>query len=159
MSEKTVQVILNSTKAITGSANNNANFFIDWSAILEMDTPYKMHWTYVGGQNTYNGTKPALVSLNFNFEVYEAGSIGGAQSSNIVGFLKPVVISGGTNTCFLTAETNTNEPIYMERRPLNSFLNVKIVDANGNLWLDNAATPVVPALWVLTLHFIKADKP
>ena len=156
MTEKVVQVVLNTSNYIAGSTNNNANYNIDWSSILKPNIPYKMHFTYLGGQNVYNGTKPAFISVNFNFEVFEAKLAIGAINSNLIGFLAPVVIAPGSNTVYLQAQTNTNEPVYLERRPLNNNFNVKIVDIDGNLWLDNAATPVVPANWVLTLHFTEA---
>lgn len=159
MSEKVVQVLLNTTNYINGSTNNNATYNIDWGAILKHDTPYKLHWTYIGGQNIYNGTKPALVSINFNFDVYQAsGTSVGAGTSNIIGFLKPIVITPASNTAFLTADTATNEPVYMQRRPLNNQFTVQILDVNGNLWTDNNASPAVPANWVLTLHFTEAER-
>jgi hypothetical protein len=159
MAERVTQIILNTTNYISGSTNNNASYYIDWGAILKPNVPYKLHWTYMGGLNTYNGTKAAFVSINFNFNVYQAsGTAIGASTSNIVGFLKPVVITPASNTVFLMADTATNEPVYMERRPLNNNFNVQIVDVNGALWLDNAATPVVPANWSLTLHFTEAER-
>ena len=159
MGEKVVQVILNTTNYISGSTNNNATYYVDWSAILKPNTPYNLHWTYMGGQNTYTGTKAAYVAINFNFEVYQAsGTALGALTSNIIGFLKPIILTPGTNTVYLMADTATNEPVYMERRPLNNTFTVQILDANGALWLDNAATPAVPASWVLTLHFTEIKK-
>ena len=159
MTERVTQVILNTTNYISGSTNNNANYYVDWSAILKPGIPYKLHWTYMGGQNIYNGTKPAYVSVNFNFDVYQAsGTAIGASTSNIIGFLKPIIIVPASNTAYLMADTATNEPVYMGRRPLNNNFNVQIVDVNGNLWTDNAATPAVPANWVLTLHFTEAEK-
>lgn len=155
---KTTQIVLNTSNYISGSTNNNATYSIDWNAILKPNTPYKMHWTYIGGQNVYNGTKQALVTIDMNFAVYEAGTNFGAKTSNVIGFLAPVIIAPGSNTVYLTAQTNTNEPVYLERRPLNSTFNVKIVDTAGNLWTDNNATPELPANWVLTLHFTEAER-
>lgn len=155
---KTTQVVLTTSNYISGSTNNNAKFSIDWNSVLKPYIPYKMHFTYLGGQNVYNGTKPAFVSIDFNTAVYQAGTSVSAINSNLIGFLAPVIIQPGSNTVYLQAQTNTNEPVYLERRPLNSIFNVRIVDIDGNLWTDNATTPAVPASWVLTLHFTEAEK-
>ena len=158
MSEKVVQVVLTSSNWISGSVSNNANYFIDWNAILKPNVPYKFHWSYIGGTNIYDGTKPAFVEFDFTKEVYLAGSTGGAQTSNIVGFLIPVVITPSTNTCFLTANLNTNEPVWMASRPHRNLFNVKIVDSTGALWTDNAGTPAVPAGWTIIIHFTEAEQ-
>ena len=159
MSEKVVQVILNTTNYISGSTNNSASYYVDWAAILKPNMPYKLHFTYIGGQNIYNGTKPALVSINFNFDVFStSGTAIGASSSNLIGYLKPIIITPASNTAFLTADTATNEPVYMERRPLNNNFTVSIVDVNGALWTDNNSTPAVPANWIMTLHFTEAER-
>lgn len=155
---KTTQVVLTTSNYLPGSTNNDAKYLIDWSAILKPNTPYKVHFTYIGGLNTYTGNRQALVSFDFNTAVYQATSNVGAVNSNIVGFLTPVIVQPASQTVYLVAQTNTNEPVYMERRPLNTLFNVKIVDINGNLWVDNNATPAVPANWVLTIHFTEANR-
>lgn len=155
---KSTQIVLNTSNYISGSTNNDAKYSIDWNTILKPNTPYKMAWSYIGGQNVYNGTKPALLTIDMNMDVFEAGTNFGAKNSNVIGFLAPVIIQPGTNTVYLTAQLNTNEPVYLERRPLNSTFNVKIVDVNGNLWTDNDATPQLPANWVMTLVFTEAER-
>jgi len=65
-SKRIVNVVLNSNNAIAGSTNNNANYNIDWGAILKDNTPYRLHWNYVGQPNTLtNLSKLAVVQVNF----------------------------------------------------------------------------------------------
>lgn len=159
MTERVVQVILTTSNWISGSVSNNANYMVDWAAILKPNVPYKMHFTYIGGTNIYDGTKPAFVEINFTKEVYVAGSTGGAQTSNVIGFLQPIVLTPSSNTCYLSANTSTNEPVWMATRPYRNQFNVRIVDSSGNLWTDNTSpTPVVPAGWSIILHFTEAER-
>ena len=77
----------------------------------------------------------------------------GANRSQILGFLKPIVLVGSTGTCYLQAETNTNEAIRLNNRPLNNFITISIYDQSGALFTDNAGVPANPADYVLSLHF------
>ena len=71
MGGKTVNVILNSNNAISGSTNSNATYNVDWGAMLKDNTPYRLHWTYVGQPNTFTAaTKLAQVQINFTMEQY-----------------------------------------------------------------------------------------
>ena len=149
-----IHVILNSQNKASGT-NQQATYVIDWNAILKPNTPYKCHFTYLGGANVITGTKLALVYADFTGqEVYQNSSSNmGAQRSQMIGFLKPIVLVGSTSTCYLQAETNTNEEFKLNNRPMNNMITISIRDGTGALFSDNAGTPANPADYVLTLHF------
>lgn len=155
---KSINVILNSKNVVSGDAQF-ATYYFNWSSVLDLNKKYKMHWTYLGGQNTYTGTKLATVYLGINTNSYQAGSSNGAQSTLCIGFLKPVVLVGSSNTVYLQAEDNTNLPVYLESCPQNNQFTVGIY-TNANppvLWTDNAGTPVKPTDYILTLRFTEIE--
>ena len=150
---KQINVILNS-KSKTSGTTNEATYFINWKSILDPKKKYFLHWTYLGGSNTYTGTKLALVYLNFNSNTFTNNT----QTLQCIGFLKPIVLVGASNTVYLQAEDNTNLPVYLNSMPMNNNLVVSIYDNSGTLWKDNAATPVVPTDYILTLKFTEVDE-
>jgi len=164
--KRVIQVICNSANAMSGSTTTNATFMVDWNAILEPQTPYHVHFTYLGGVNTYvNGTttatNPALLWANFNTLSYIVPKLssftstnGSPVSSGFLGVLEPEVVDRTTRSCFLRASTETNNAVWMERRPLNNMFNIKILDTDYNTWVDQSGNAL--ANWVLNLHFIKA---
>jgi len=149
-----IHVILNYANRVSGNSQS-ATYVIDWNAVLKPNQAYSCHFTYIGGANVITGTKLALVYADFNGqEVYQNSSTSnGANRSQILGFLKPIVLVGSTGTCYLQAETNTNEAIRLNNRPLNNFITISIYDQNGALFTDNAGVPANPADYILSLHF------
>jgi hypothetical protein len=153
---KSVSVILNSNNAVSGDTQK-ANYYMNWSAILDNKKSYTMHWTYLGGANVYNGSKLPCVYLSFNTNSYMANS-NGAPSTLMVGFLKPIVLVGSTGTVYFTAEDNTNLPLYIEANSMSPNFSVSILNtANPPVpYTDNTSpTPINPASYVLSLRFIE----
>lgn len=162
---KFVNVVLNSNNALSGSATNDATYYVDWSAILE-NKPYKLHFTYIGGRNTIQGlnNKLAQVFVNFGNTFNYANKNNtmpsqGAMTSQFLGFLQPTVFVGASNYDYLQALDSTNVPTYLTNRPMNNTFKVQIYDSQATpaLWLDEAATPVVPAPYILVLSFREID--
>lgn len=163
---KIVNVVLNSNNAVNAAAlfanNNKLQYFIDWGAILKDNKSYRLHWTYIGGINTFSsaGYKLPQVRIDFNMENYlGVTSSYGAPTSTFIGTLQArQVIS--TTTYGLYCDDSGNLPIYLERRPYNNLFTVSILnsDATPGLWLDNAAIPVPPANYILTLSFQEVDE-
>lgn len=147
-------VIFNSKNLISGNTQS-ASYMVDWNAILKPNTQYLCHFTYIGGANVYTGTKLACVYVDFNSQnIYQnLSSANGASTSQMIGFLKPIVLVGSSNTCYLQSETITNEEFLLTNRPSNGMVNIRILDNSGLPFLDNAGTPAVPSDYVLTLHF------
>ena len=158
MSSKVVNVILSSTNVLSGNTQQ-ANYFVDWASILKDNKKYILHFTYLGGTNTYLGTKLAILYADLQTSNVKAHN-GGAYSSQILGFLKPIVLVGASNYAYLQAEDNTNTPTYLTHRPTNNNFTISIYDnaANPSLFLDNAAIPAIPAPYVLTLSFREVDE-
>lgn len=156
--KKTISIVLASANALSG-ATNNAYFMIDWNAILEPHTPYVISFCYFGGLNSYDGIKPALVSIDFNTNSYKLGSTNFTlATSNILGILEPYVLKPNVNNVYLSATTDTNKPVYIERRPSNNIFNIRILRTDlTTLWIDDSS--VLPANWIITLHFTKALSP
>lgn len=156
---KSINVILNSKNVVSGDAQS-ATYYFDWSSCLDRNKKYKLHFTYLGGQNTYTGAKLALVYLGINTNSYNAGTSSNYGNTLCIGFLKPIVLVGASNTCYLQAEDNTNLPIHLDSCPMNNQFTVAIY-TNANppvLWTDNAATPIKPADYVLTLKFTEVEE-
>jgi len=166
---KIVNVVLNSNNAITGSTTQSANYFMNWGAILEDNTPYYLHFTYIGGNNYITGANLATVYANFNTSnKFNTSSTQSASSTTMLGFLKPIVLVGSTNTCYYQAEDNTNVPTYLSSRPQNNTFNISIFD-NANppvLYKDNtptavgppATSPQNPAAYIIVLSFRKVNE-
>lgn len=151
---KIVNVVLNSNNKVSGT-NNNATYFINWGSILKEQTPYKMHWTYVGQPNTLTAaSKLAQVTIDFQMEQYlNKSSTYGAPTTQCIGVLRSFYLNGTTN--YLFSDDGNNPPIYFKNRPYNDTLTVQVLtnDATPVAWLDNAATPAVNGNYILTLSF------
>lgn len=156
---KIVNVVLNSNNKVSG-ANNDAQYFIDWGAILQNRKKYKMHWTYVGQANTITiATKVAQVQVDFNTRSYlNKSSTFGAPSTQFIGTLRTFYVNGTIN--YLFADDNNNPPIYLNSRPQNNTFRVQVLnnDATPAAWVDNAGTPVVNNNYILTLSFQEIDE-
>ena len=154
-SKKVVNVILNSNNALAGSTNNNANYNVDWGAILKDKTAYRLHWTYVGQANTLTiASKLAQVQVNFVMENYlNKSSTLGAPSTFAIGVLRSAYLNNTLNVLY--AGDNDNAPVYIANRPYNNIFNVQVLtnDATPVAWTDNAGVPVANAPYMLTLSF------
>lgn len=155
-SSKIVNVVVNSNNALAGSTNNDAQYNIDFGAILKPRTPYQLHFTWVSQPNTITAaTKIAQVQIDFNMEQYSAGSIYGAPTSLTIGCLRTFYVNGTVN--YLFADDSNNAPTYLQNRPMNNTFRVQVLtnDAVPVPWTDNAGVPVPNNNYILTLSFIE----
>ena len=153
--KKTVKVICDYyTMALTGKTTQNATFMIDWNAILKPNTPYYVNYTMMGGLQAYDGTKPAYVQTNLNLTSYRGGIEMRAQTDNTLGIIQPLLERPTGSNCLFYDDITSNYNSYMERRPNNNFLNIRIVDGLGNAWTTPASA--APDGWVIELHFTEA---
>lgn len=165
--KKVIQLICNSQNAMSGSTTNDAKFFVDWNVLLEPDTPYHLHFTYLGGNNLYFDSTTGIGNAAFlwsnfttksyivpNTSAFSSTSSGQPVSSGIIGLLFPQLIDRPTRTTFIQSTTYDNNEVWMERRPNCNIFNIKIIKTDYSLWTDS--TGAVPANWTLTLHFTKA---
>ncbi len=140
-----VNVIFNSNYKTSGT-NSNAQYYMDWSAILKSNRKYLVQWTYVSQTNTFTTPKIASVYINIYGENYSASTHGAPTSTNM-----GALFVGSA----LYATTNDNTPILINDRPTNNNVNVQIL-TNDNPpveWTDNAPIPVGPNDYILTLTF------
>lgn len=160
MTSKIVNVVLNSNNKVSGT-NNQATYYMDWSAILKNNTPYYLHFTYIGGRNVCDGQKLATVYVDFNTSSNKQNSSTsfGASSTQMLGYLKIQQLAPNNNFNYLTAEDNTNCRLYLESRPLNNNFTVTIFDnaAPPTLFTD-ASGNAVPANYILILSFQEANE-
>lgn len=151
-----INVVLNSRNVISGNAQS-ATYGINWSAVLDRRKKYMMHFNYLGGQNVYTGSKLACVYFGIPTDTIMADNNTGSSYTQMIGFLKPIVLVGSTNTVYLQAEDNTNLPVFMNCPQSNTFT-VEIRDNLGALYTDNAGTPAIPADYVMMLRFIEVEE-
>jgi hypothetical protein len=158
---KSVSVILNSNNAISGNTQKS-EYFIDWNSVLDKNKSYIMHFTYLGGQNTYTASKLPCLYLSFNTNSYITSTTANTIRTQMIGFLKPIVFGGSgggggsENSCYLQADYNTNLPLYVEAGSMSPNFSVSILtSANPPLpYTDTATLP--PAQYVLSLRFTES---
>lgn len=162
MCGKIVNVVINSNQKITttpAGANNDAEYFVDWGAILKDRTPYKLHWTYVGQPNTLGATsKLAQVQVDFQLEQYlNNTSMTGAPTTQTIGCLRSFYLNSTIN--YLFADDGNNTPIYLNNRPYNNRFRVRVLtnDAVPVPWQDGAGAGAVNGNYMLTLSFQEMD--
>ena len=151
--KKSFKVIFNSNDKVAGSTNSNAQFYIDWSAILKDNQEYSMTWSYEGQANTFTeNTKIATVNINLFGNIFNASGtfINGAINSTNIGVL--IQNQGG-----LYGDINFNTPIHFNSRPNNNNVNIQILnnDRPPTDWVDNDDPILGPNHYILILNFIE----
>ena len=154
MLNNSINVVLNSKNVISGNTQS-ATYGISWSSILKKDKRYQMHFTYLGGANNYTGTKLPIVYFGIPTDTVIAGNNTNANYSQIIGFLKPVVLAGASSTSYFQAEDNTNLPTVLTC-PQSNIFTIEIRDNTGALYTDNASA--IPADYVMILRFIEIEE-
>ena len=149
--KKSFKVIFNSNDKVAGSTNSNAQFYIDWSAILKDNQEYSMSWSYEGQANTFTeNTKIATVNINLFGNIFNANGsfINGAINSTNIGVL--IQNQGG-----LYGDINFNTPIHFNSRPNNNNVNIQILnnDNPATEWVDNDDPILGPNNYILILNF------
>ena len=148
---KSFKIIFNSNTKVGGSTNNNANYYLDWSAVLKDNQQYTMSWSYYGQTNNLTGNcLIATVNMNLFANIFMANGtfLNGAINTQNIGVLSPK----GNG---LYGDINFNTPIHFNSRPTNNNVNIQILN-NDNPpieWLDNATVPVEPNNYILILTF------
>ena len=146
--KKTATINFNSNFELSGT-NNNANYYIDWSAILDDNKKYILTWTYDAQQQATNAftnlTKLASVNINIFANNYNASTYG-AGITQTIGSLKP-------DNNALYADTSVNMPLFLHSRPLDNNVNIQILtnDNPAVAWTD--ALAAVPNNYILTINF------
>jgi hypothetical protein len=149
---KTYKVVFNSAIALGSptSSNDTQFFFYDWSRIPE--GRYKCSFTYINqiqqrillfttamvfmdlGQNhVFFADRSAVRSgagIPFGAEYYNSTFIGCLESQNTRTGASP--IQNATNGGYL-ATRDTNPPFYLDKRPNNNNINIRVVEGTASL--------------------------
>ena len=144
-------LILKLNGVVNTIANNNtAEYYIDWSSILNDGQKYLLTWSYVSQRNTFTIDTPiASVYINIYCENYLVNTFGASTTLNI-GNLSVI-----TNSLY--ADSNTNSPIFLNSRPTNNNVSIQILtNSQPSIgWMDNAAIPLLNNNYILTLTFVE----
>ena len=155
MLKKTINVKFNSNFKLNGvvntiANNNTAEYYIDWSSILNDGQKYLLTWSYVSQRNTFTIDTPiASVYINIYCENYMVNQLGASTTLNI-GDL-------AVTTNSLHADPNTNSPIFLNSRPTNNNVSIQILTNSEPPieWIDNAVAPLINNNYILTLTFVE----
>jgi len=156
-----------SYQANDGSTNNNAFYFIDWSATIPRGK-YKCTFTYTSCFLNYirglvgNSTiSPALLHINLGCNSNYIYSNNRISNTDVVGILKWYPFGEDTiqnnnadnvGKGFLNSDITTNQPFFFNNGLFNNFINIKITEYDANtLWLDSNNEQ--PGAYILCLTF------
>lgn len=152
---KIYNIVLNSQNAISGTTQN-ANYFIDWSAVLPANKDFLVLFSYLGTNNHINGFDSPVVKTNFLNNDYLGGT-GQTNNSQVLGMLQSNMTQGTFNFGNYRASVFDNPSHYINGRPINNNVNILI---NTNLtdlpFLDSFFTvagtgTATQALYTLTV--------
>lgn len=147
-------VIFKSVTRATGSTTSDAFYEIDWLSILPKDTPFKVSFSFISATvniTSLTSVPQLLVGLGRNRAFRTIGPptsyIG---NTNVLGYLIPPALS---TTTYLQADTNTNNPIFLDQRPMVNRVEVTITSAQtGAPWVDNVGASISSYDLVITFE-------
>ena len=118
----------------TGTYNAGKTYLFDWSVLP--DGKYTVSYTYIGKNNTLDGSKLALVNIQLgSSKEFTTSTQVIAQTSNFIGNLYPQAVSGS----YVLRTDNLNNPhIKLDSRPYNTSFRVDVFDSNGYPFIDAA---------------------
>ena len=125
---KRTNLVLNSTRATSGTVNNDLTYYVDWAAILDRTKKYLLTFTYMGAYNHINSYRFPYITTTIPVNNYS----GGTSTNYNLGNLKFIVSQQSINTGNFEAKVIDNAPLYLENLPLNNNLNVRILDNMSN---------------------------
>lgn len=125
---KITNLVLNSTKATSGTINNNLTYYVDWAAFLKRNKKYKLTFNYMGGYNHINSYRFPYITSNIPINNY---TINTSNNYNL-GNLKFLISQQSVNAGNFQANISDNVPLYLETMPLNNNLNIQLLDNISN---------------------------
>jgi len=145
--KKTYNIVLQSIIG-TGSTANKS-YFYDWSRIP--DVPYYVTFTYNSSITTLASSNVALIFLllNQNYNMIASDQLGviTGYRSDFLGSIYHTPSGSSATNAYLSANTTSNPPMFLEGRPKNNNFSVQIT-AGVDLAYPNAL-----ANYTLTLSF------
>ena len=151
-----ITVQFNSNYKRAGDTDGDANYYIDWSAILKDNQPYLLNYSFFAQRNFFvTPTKIASLYINIYGENYIASGITGnrANPTNLLCSLD--VINLGANTGNFFVNSNTKNQIFLNSRPTNNNVNIKVLnnDAIPIIWSEAGSPATQISDYILTLTF------
>lgn len=122
------------TNQLNSGTNNNAVYNIDWLDLLPDNKKFKLTFSFIATQNWGINNKFPLLISNLFGNTYK-NAINGYQNSYLLGTLRRELAYGSYINYY--SSINDNPPIYLETRPRDNNLNIKIIDNFGGDFNDN----------------------
>jgi len=109
--------------------NNNKSFFVDWDRLPD-NKSFKLTFTFSTLQtnNLFTQLPNLYCNLGQNYDIL-VNSNGDNLRGGYLGFLQPIGFSTGAGVTTYTgfmANTTTNPPIFLDRRPQNTQVTIEI---------------------------------
>ena len=120
-------------------ADHSKNFNVDWDK-MPSDSAYKLTFAFVSNTTGDQFAQTANLFCNLG-QAYNMFASSDNLRSDYLGFLKPLSspITAGNYTG-LTADTTTNPPVYLDRRPQQSNITVEFKPSTSTTANYTAAT-------------------
>ena len=141
----------NCTEYTASNLNNDKDYEINWSQIPQ--GKYSVTWTFNASNNTFAGpivTAFVHMDLGTSNSFQTKSQSYSAVRTQCIGTLSIAYLA---SLNLLYADLSTNPPIYLNSRPNDNTVNVKILTNTGALWLDKSVTPKAVGEYVLNLNF------
>ena len=135
MKYQSYNIVLNSSNGI-GTLNSSKTYYYDFNQIKD-NTQFELTFSHMGMSNYLTGFNLPLVYVDIGqSNSYEANSITTGNISKCIGVLTP---NARATTSFLQANlANSNPPVYIDKLPSASSINVNVVNQSGALWTDSS---------------------
>jgi hypothetical protein len=133
---KIYNVQLNSENASTiTTANSNLTYNICWADLLPSNKKFKVTFGFMGGLNFGRNSTFPSITTNLLGNTYRP-ALNGYENSYYLGHLTPIVAMTPITSPIITyvnytASVTDNPPIYLDNRPMNNNLQVKISNGTG----------------------------
>lgn len=121
---KIYNITLNMMSATSGGTTN-AIYNVDWDNLLPNDKKFKLTFSFNASNNWIISNRIPYLTTNLLGYTYK-NATNGYQNSYLLGTLRRDIAYG--DWCNFYASTVDNPPIYLDSRPRNNNLNVKILD-------------------------------
>lgn len=121
---KIYNITLNQVQASSGSSTN-AVYNVDWDNLLPPDKKFKLTFSFNASNNWTISNKIPYLTTNLLGYTYK-NATNGYQNSYLLGTLRRDIAYG--NWCNFYSSIVDNPPIYLDSRPKNPNLNIKVLD-------------------------------
>lgn len=154
MKEKRIyKFVLNTQDSINSLNNNLQRFNVDWSVLPE-NTNFIVSFSFSSNStSTDKNILNACVYANLGcLNNYEIGATSNYKNTNFLGFLNIACAADGTNTRTFQCDNTLNNPLFINKRPSNNLLEIRICTFYGSNFLYSSVEGLINP-YVLILNF------